>query len=154
MTRSTARVYPVHSMNADRLSIVTKRSPISATGEHLALVFFANLCRGYCHSSCSVQEHCLCDDAHFSEGCEFDSRPSRCRGSCSHPRASAGRSGLVVACWLQCEGTQVRISATTTTAIYSLGHGRLHTLTVVPMQADSAFHPPWDGKMSIRFRAE
>jgi len=42
MTRSTARVFPVHSMNADRLSIVAKRSPISATGEHL--FFFATTC--------------------------------------------------------------------------------------------------------------
>jgi len=41
---------------------------------------------------------------------------------------------------------------TTATAIYSLGHG-LHTLTTVP-RVDSAFHPPWDGKMSISFRVD
>jgi len=58
---------------------------------------------------------------------------------------------------LWCERTQFQIPPpavvfiTTATVIYSLGHG-LHTLTAVPRS--TAFHPPWDGKMSICLPAE
>ena len=65
------------------------------------------------------------------------------------------RYSIVITLSVADETTQVRISPpavvfiTTATAIYSLGHG-LCTLTAV----DSAFYPPWDGKMSISLWAE
>ena len=45
------------------------------------------------------------------------------------------------------------LNLTEAAAIHSLGHG-LHTFTAVPAWVDSAFHPPWDGKMSTSFRVE
>ena len=70
----------------------------------------------------------------------------------------AGHSGLAVKCLtmvFEDQGSNPTVSScrffVKTTMIYSLGHG-LHNLTSV--WVDSAFYPPWVGKMGISFRAE
>ena len=55
---------------------------------------------------------------------------------------------LQVARLAACERPQVVVFITTATAIYSLGHG-LHTLGRLSLPP-----PPWDGEISISFRAE
>jgi len=46
---------------------------------------------------------------------------------------------------------QIALCFTKSTAIHILGH-RLHTYCLA--WVDSAFHPPWDGKMNISLMAE
>jgi len=43
------------------------------------------------------------------------------------------------------------VSFTKITAIHSYGHG---LYIYCSTQVDSAFHPPWDGKMTINLMAE
>ena len=95
-------------------------------------------------------------DLHLA-GCEFNFRLRHCRvttlGKLFTPTClgrSQSFSDGVIDCGVRGRAWPV-VFITTTTAMYSLGHG-LRTLPAVPRSTQPS--TLWDGKMSISFQAE